>query len=88
MLHRRFGACGVWKSILKAAHARLPLQGPNTRQCQRPPPLPPAPRLPAGIEVYTCTLDSNFKLPFLREYILLLGLRSVARRSLQYILTR
>lgn len=42
----------------------------------------------AGLDVYTCTLASNFRAPLLREYCLLHGLRSVERRAMQRILSR
>lgn len=39
-----------------------------------------------GVSPYCCTLDSNFRAPFIREYILAHGLRSCSRRSLLNIL--
>ena len=41
-----------------------------------------------GITNTLLTLDSNFRVPFYREYLLSMGLASVSRESIQNILTR
>lgn len=41
-----------------------------------------------GIRAWPCTLESNFRAPFIREYCLLHGLRSCARRALRSLLRR
>ena len=41
-----------------------------------------------GITNSLLTLDSNFRIPFYREYMLLLGLGSVSRRSCENLLTK
>ncbi|KXS19405.1 DAGAT-domain-containing protein [Gonapodya prolifera JEL478] len=39
-----------------------------------------------GIKLHLCTLDPNFRWPFTREYLLGMGLVSVDRKSLEYVL--
>ncbi|KAI8471034.1 MAG: diacylglycerol acyltransferase [Monoraphidium minutum] len=41
-----------------------------------------------GLRAWPCTLESNFKAPFVREYCLLHGLRSCARRAIANLLKR
>jgi 1-acyl-sn-glycerol-3-phosphate acyltransferase len=52
------------------------------------PPFPLPPEKPPGVRAWPCTLESNFKAPFIREYCLLHGLRSCSRRALQSLLRR
>lgn len=42
----------------------------------------------SGLRPYPCTLESNFRCPLLREYCLLHGLRSCARRAVRALLRR
>lgn len=42
---------------------------------------------PAGLDIYCCTLASNFKAPLIREYCLLLGLRSCERSAIRNMLS-
>lgn len=41
-----------------------------------------------GLRAWPCTLESNFRAPFIREYCLLHGLRSCARRAVCRLLRR
>jgi len=70
------------------------LQSTNKRT--QPPPSPPSfsppptqpNATPKGLRAWPCTLESNFKAPFIREYCLLHGLRSCARRAICALLRR
>lgn len=52
------------------------------------PPYPPTPPPSPGIRAWPCTLESNFRAPFIREYCLLHGLRSCSKRALRSLLKR
>jgi hypothetical protein len=52
------------------------------------PPPRPRPTPPTGVRSWPCTLESNFRAPFIREYCLLHGLRSCARRAVRGLLRR